>query len=76
LVYKVFALDLDQRASTIVLPVPNLPSDLAMVITLPLPVGGFWTFQSTVERTGPLALPDLCTCWRGRKWKYIGDLDR
>lgn len=38
--YTVFTLDLEQRASTILLSVPRLPSDLFKAIALPPPVGG------------------------------------
>ncbi|KAK1529008.1 CPSF A subunit region [Colletotrichum costaricense] len=38
--YKVFTLDLQQRASTAILSVNNLPQDLFKVIALPGPVGG------------------------------------
>ncbi|MBE3041232.1 hypothetical protein IMZ48_01320 [Candidatus Bathyarchaeota archaeon] len=38
--YKVFTLDLSQRASTTILAVDNLPHDLRRVIPLPAPVGG------------------------------------
>lgn len=38
--YTVFTLDLEQRASTTLLSVPRLPSDLFKVIALPPPVGG------------------------------------
>lgn len=38
--YTVFTLDLEQRASTNLLSVNNLPNDLFAVIALPLPVGG------------------------------------
>lgn len=38
--YKVFTLDLSQRASTTILAVDNLPHDLRRVISLPAPVGG------------------------------------
>ncbi|TDZ40258.1 Protein cft1 [Colletotrichum spinosum] len=38
--YKVFTLDLQQRASTAILSVNNLPQDLFRVIALPGPVGG------------------------------------
>lgn len=38
--YKVFTLDLSQRASTTILAVDNLPHDLHRVIPLPAPVGG------------------------------------
>ncbi|RLL99794.1 mRNA cleavage and polyadenylation factor subunit [Aspergillus turcosus] len=38
--YTVFTLDLEQRASTTLLSVPKLPSDLFKVVPLPPPVGG------------------------------------
>jgi cleavage and polyadenylation specificity factor subunit 1 len=38
--YKVFTLDLDQKAVTTILSVPKLPTDLHQVVALPLPVGG------------------------------------
>lgn len=38
--YTVFTLDLEQRASTTLLSVPRLPSDLFKVLALPPPVGG------------------------------------
>ncbi|KAI9680096.1 MAG: mRNA cleavage and polyadenylation factor subunit [Caeruleum heppii] len=38
--YTVFTLDLEQRASTTILSVTNLPYDLLRVLPLPLPVGG------------------------------------
>lgn len=38
--YSVFTLDLEQRASTTLLSVTDLPYDLYKVIPLPLPVGG------------------------------------
>ena len=38
--YSVFTLDLEQRASTTLLSVPRLPSDLSQVVPLPPPVGG------------------------------------
>jgi len=38
--YKVFTLDLHQRASTTILAVDNLPDDVHRVIPLPAPVGG------------------------------------
>ena len=38
--YKVFTLDLEQRAVTTILSVPNLPTDLYQVVALPQPVGG------------------------------------
>ncbi|KAK7397891.1 mRNA cleavage and polyadenylation factor subunit [Neonectria punicea] len=40
LTYKVFTLDLQQRASTTILSVTDLPRDLYQVIALPKPVGG------------------------------------
>lgn len=40
LTYAVFTLDLEQRASTTLLSVSNLPYDLSTVVPLPLPVGG------------------------------------
>jgi cleavage and polyadenylation specificity factor subunit 1 len=40
LTYKVFTLDLKQRASTTILSVTGLPQDLTKVIPLPAPVGG------------------------------------
>lgn len=40
LTYTVGTLDLEQRASTVLVVVPNLPSDLWKVIPLSLPVGG------------------------------------
>lgn len=40
LTYKVFTLDLKQRASTTILSVTGLPQDLKRVIPLPTPVGG------------------------------------
>ncbi|KAH7001198.1 CPSF A subunit region-domain-containing protein [Ilyonectria destructans] len=40
LTYKVFTLDLQQRASTTILSVTDLPRDLYQVIALPTPVGG------------------------------------
>ncbi len=40
LTYKVFTLDLKQRASTTILSVTGLPQDLSKVIPLPAPVGG------------------------------------
>lgn len=40
LTYTVFTLDLEQRASTNLVSVPKLPSDLWRVIALPMPVGG------------------------------------
>jgi cleavage and polyadenylation specificity factor subunit 1 len=39
-VYSVFTLDLEQRASTSLLSVTKLPSDLFSVVALPPPVGG------------------------------------
>ncbi|KAH8701144.1 putative cleavage and polyadenylation specificity factor subunit A [Talaromyces proteolyticus] len=39
-VYSVFTLDLEQRASTSLLSVTKLPSDLLSVVALPPPVGG------------------------------------
>jgi cleavage and polyadenylation specificity factor subunit 1 len=38
--YKVFTLDLEQKASTTILSVSNLPTDIYRVVPLPLPVGG------------------------------------
>ncbi|KOS21575.1 Protein cft1 [Escovopsis weberi] len=38
--YEVFTLDLQQRASTTILSVANLPQDLFRVVALPAPVGG------------------------------------
>ncbi|KAL9093951.1 MAG: hypothetical protein Q9165_003874 [Trypethelium subeluteriae] len=38
--YNVYTLDLDQRASTTLLSVSSLPSDIFEVVPLPLPVGG------------------------------------
>ena len=38
--YTVFTLDLEQRASTNLISVPKLPSDLWKVVPMPLPVGG------------------------------------
>lgn len=38
--YAVFTLDLDQRASTTLLSITKLPSDLHTVLPLPLPAGG------------------------------------
>ncbi|KAH6884552.1 CPSF A subunit region-domain-containing protein [Thelonectria olida] len=38
--YKVFTLDLQQRASTAILSVTDLPKDLFQVVALPPPVGG------------------------------------
>lgn len=40
LVYTVFTLDLEQKASTTILSVPNLPFDLVEIIPLKQPVGG------------------------------------
>ena len=40
LTYSVFTLDLEQRASTNLVSVPKLPSDLWKVMPLPMPVGG------------------------------------
>ncbi|KAF5004493.1 hypothetical protein FDECE_9005 [Fusarium decemcellulare] len=40
LTYKVFTLDLQQRASTTILSVTDLPRDLWKVVPLPAPVGG------------------------------------
>ncbi|KAL7759347.1 hypothetical protein ACKLNR_009437 [Fusarium oxysporum f. sp. zingiberi] len=40
LTYKVFTLDLQQRASTTILSVTDLPRDLFKIIPLPAPVGG------------------------------------
>lgn len=40
LTYKVFTLDLQQRASTTILSVTDLPRDLCKVVPLPAPVGG------------------------------------
>ena len=40
LAYAVFTLDLEQRASTTLLSVNNLPYDLQKVLPLPLPIGG------------------------------------
>ncbi|OAQ62791.1 protein CFT1 [Pochonia chlamydosporia 170] len=40
LTYKVFTLDLQQRASTTILSVTGLPGDLFKVIALPAPMGG------------------------------------
>ncbi|KAJ4185032.1 mRNA cleavage and polyadenylation factor subunit [Fusarium falciforme] len=40
LTYKVFTLDLQQRASTTILSVTDLPRDLYKMIALPAPVGG------------------------------------
>ena len=39
-VYMVFTLDLQQKASTTILSVANLPQDLFRVVPLPAPVGG------------------------------------
>ncbi len=39
-IYKVFTLDLDERASTLILSVEGLPYDITRVIPLPPPVGG------------------------------------
>ena len=38
--YSVYALDIDQKASTSLQAVQNLPNDLHTVVALPLPVGG------------------------------------
>ena len=38
--YTVYTLDLDQRASTTLLSIPNLPYDLHTVLPVPLPIGG------------------------------------
>ena len=38
--YNVYTLDLDQRASTTLLSVSGLPSDISKVVPLPLPIGG------------------------------------
>lgn len=38
--YKVFALDLEQKASTTILSVSNLPTDISRIVALSLPVGG------------------------------------
>ncbi|KAM5355087.1 hypothetical protein ACJ41O_001733 [Fusarium nematophilum] len=38
--YKVFTLDLQQRASTTILSVTDLPRDLYKIVSLPAPVGG------------------------------------
>jgi cleavage and polyadenylation specificity factor subunit 1 len=38
--YKVFTLDLEQKASTTILSVPHLPTDVYRIVPLPLPVGG------------------------------------
>ncbi|KAJ3570404.1 hypothetical protein NPX13_g5741 [Xylaria arbuscula] len=38
--YKVFTLDLEQKASTTILSVNGLPQDLSRVLALPAPVGG------------------------------------
>lgn len=40
MLYAVFTLDLDQRASTMLLSISKLPNDLFDVVPLPLPVGG------------------------------------
>ncbi|KAK6700995.1 hypothetical protein SNK04_010929 [Fusarium graminearum] len=40
LTYKVFTLDLQQRASTTILSVTDLPRDLFKILALPAPVGG------------------------------------
>lgn len=40
LTYKVFTLDLQQRASTTILSVTDLPRDLFQILALPAPVGG------------------------------------
>lgn len=40
LVYMVFTLDLQQKASTTILSVPGLPSDLTTIIPMPSPLGG------------------------------------
>lgn len=40
LTYKVFTLDLQQRASTTILSVTGLPQDLFRIIALPAPMGG------------------------------------
>ncbi|KAK2592079.1 mRNA cleavage and polyadenylation factor subunit [Conoideocrella luteorostrata] len=40
LTYKVFTLDLQQRASTTILSVTGLPQDLFKVVSLPAPMGG------------------------------------
>ncbi|KAF5020949.1 hypothetical protein F66182_7030 [Fusarium sp. NRRL 66182] len=40
LTYKVFTLDLQQRASTTILSVTDLPRDLYKIVPLPAPVGG------------------------------------
>lgn len=38
--YTVFTLDLEQRASTSLISVPSLPSDIFKIVPLPVPVGG------------------------------------
>jgi cleavage and polyadenylation specificity factor subunit 1 len=38
--YKVFTLDIEQKASTTILSVPNLPTDIDRIFPLPLPIGG------------------------------------
>ncbi|KAI5289529.1 mRNA cleavage and polyadenylation factor subunit [Ascosphaera aggregata] len=40
MIYSIVTLDLEQHASTILVTVPKLPSDLFQIIPLPLPVGG------------------------------------
>lgn len=40
LTYIIFTLDLEQHARTPLVSVTNLPSDLSMIVPLPLPVGG------------------------------------
>ena len=40
MLYSVYALDIDQKASTSLQAVQNLPNDLHTVVALPLPVGG------------------------------------
>jgi cleavage and polyadenylation specificity factor subunit 1 len=40
LIYTVFTLDLEQKASTTLLSVPGIPYDVSKVVPLPLPVGG------------------------------------
>jgi cleavage and polyadenylation specificity factor subunit 1 len=40
LTYTVFTLDLEQKASTTLLSVPDLPYDIFRVVPLPLPIGG------------------------------------
>lgn len=40
LIYTVFTLDLEQKASTTLLSVPGIPYDVSRVVPLPLPVGG------------------------------------